>query len=618
MSITTSGLMTKAVILSTVLILLWVIACGGDSSPAATEAPAGAAAPAPTAITAATTEPAVTAAPVPTAMAAAEEPTPTARPARATATPVPAGAPTPTPDPIVTSTTGRLVASLGTLFVETNIPWGFCMLQMSKRPAYENLIGVDRYNGALIPELSTVWSLSEDGMAWSFKLREGIQFHHGYGEFTADDVKHQVAMVTQEGSESCEANPYRETIDNVEVVDDYNVIFHQKKPDSFTVEFYNFGGHGTSAAMSKKQWDEGGEEAYGRQIVSTGPFQYISRNLGESILYERVPDHWRKTADFEELQMFFIAEEATRLATLLADEAHIVVLPQDLQETAIEQGYVPQLSSLPAVGYSFFFGGQYYGMTDDEGQNIEGTEPWVGLNDNARKVRQAMNMAINKEELHREIFQGRGERQWVYGYHGSLLGWNPEWEEKGPELYNYNPERAKELMKEAGYEDGFKLISILIPHDLVSEQIQIIELIALYLDELGIETEFQQLDIGNWVPMFRNRETVGNIHPNSGSYRDPQFTISSYNTSWSIVASFVTPLIDQKWEELTQATSPADRDRVMQDIGNHMFDEFASMPLFWFPAVVMLNPDVVSEYAFPGNRREIFSHMEFAKAAETQ
>ena len=601
------GLIVRAVTLSTILLLVMVVACGDDSS---TEAPAA---------PAATPEPAVTSAPVaPTAATAIEEPTPTARPARATATPVPVGAPTPTPAPIVASTTGRLVASLGTLFVETNVPWGFCMLQMSKRPAYENLIGVDRYNGALIPELSTEWSLSEDGLAWSFKLREGIPFHHGYGEFTAEDVKHQVAMVTQEGSESCEANPYRETIDNVEVVDDYNVIFHQKKPDSFTVEFYNFGGHGTSAAMSKKQYDEGGEEAYGRQIVSTGPYQYVSRNLGESILYERIPDHWRKTPDFEELQMFFVAEEATRLATLLADEAHIVVLPQDLQATAIEEGFVPQLSSLPAVGYSFFFGGQYYGMTNDEGQDIQGTDPWVGLNDNARKVRQAMNMAINKEELHREIFQGRGERQWIYGYHGSLLGWNPEWEEKGPELYNYNPERAKELMREAGYEDGFELVSILIPHDLVSEQIQIIELIALYMEEIGIKTEFQQLDIGNWVPMFRNRETVGNIHPNSGSYRDPQFTISSYNTNWSIVASFVTPYIDQKWDELTQATSPADRDRVMMDIGNQMFDEFASMPLFWFPAVVMLNPDVVDEYAFPGNRREIYSHMEFAKAAETQ
>ncbi len=546
------------------------------------------------------------------AAATPAEPTPTRELVIATATPPPVPQPTAIPEPVVTSTTNRLVTALGALLVETNVPWHFAMLGMGKRPFYENLIGVDRVSGRLIPEIATEWGLSSDGMAWTFKLRKGVQFHYNWGEVTAKDIQHTFAVVTQEGAQGVDAKPLRLAVEEVEAVDDYTVIYHQKKPDGFSVEFYNFGGHGTSGIVSKAQWDAEGEEGYAKRMVGTGSWQYVDRTFGQNIVAERVNDHWRKTPEFEELEMLLTAEEATRLAALLAGEAHIVSLPSDLLRTATEQGMALTQSSVPAVSYGFHFMGQYYydpALLEDE--------PWLDAN-GGKLVRRAMNKAINRAELHEEVFEGRGEQSRVYGWHPSLLGYNTEWDEKWEEEYGYDPERARELLAQAGYADGFNLSITLVPNDLVPENFQIVEQVALYFEDIGLEVELMPLDSGRWVEMMRKRELHDIVNPIAGSYRDPQFTISDYLTHDGIPATYVTEFTMGKYDELTSSHTPDDRDRVMRELGDGLFENFSSMPLFWFQAVLGLNPDVVAEYTFPGNRREIYSHLEYVRAAQTR
>lgn len=513
---------------------------------------------------------------------------------------------------MVTSTSGRLVTALGALLVETNVPWHFAMLGMGKRPFYENLIGVDRTSGRLIPEIATEWDLSPDGLQWNFKLRKGVQFHYGWGEVTAKDIQHTLAVVTQEGAQGVDAKPLRLAVDRVEAVDDYTVIYHQKKPDGFSVEFYNFGGHGTSGIMSKAQWDAEGEEGYVKRMVGTGSWQYVDRILGQNITAERVTDHWRRTPEFEELEMLLTPEEATRLAALLAGEAHIVSLPSDLLNTATEQGMTLTQSSVPAVSYGFHFMGQYYydpALLEDE--------PWLDTH-GGKLVRQAMNKAINRAELHEEIFRSKGEQSRVYGWHPTLLGYNSAWDEMWEEKYGYDPERARELLAEAGYADGFKLKITLVPNDLVPENFQIVEQVALYFEDIGLEVDLLPLDSGRWVEMMRKREMHDIVNPIAGSYRDPQFTISDYLTHDGIPGTYVNEFTMGKYDELTNSHKSEDRDRAMRELGDGLFENISSMPLFWFPAVLALNPDVVAEYVFPGNRREIYSHLEYVKAAETR
>jgi ABC-type transport system substrate-binding protein len=220
--------------------------------------------------------------------------------------------------------------------------------------------------------------------------------------------------------------------------------------------------------------------------------------------------------------------------------------------------------------------------------------------------------------LHEEIFESRGEQSRVYGWHHSLLGYNAAWDEMWEENYGYNPERARELLAEAGYGDGFELSITLVPNDLVPENFQIVEQVALYFEDIGLEVELMPLDSGRWVEMFRKREMHDLVNPIAGSYRDPQFTISDYLTHDGIPATYVNEFTMGKYDELTSSHKREDRDRVMRELGDGLFENFSSMPLFWFPAVLGLNPDVVAEYVFPGNRREIYSHLEYVTAAETK
>ena len=587
------------------LVLIGVIAVACNGSDTATRAPVPTTAP-----VAATTAP--TSTPTSSTGTTGPQPTATRELIIATATPPPVAEPTPTTEPVVTSTSGRLVTALGALLVETNVPWHFAMLGMGKRPFYENLIGVDRTSGRLIPEIATEWDLSPDGLQWNFKLRKGVQFHYGWGEVTAKDIQHTLAVVTQEGAQGVDAKPLRLAVDRVEAVDDYTVIYHQKKPDGFSVEFYNFGGHGTSGIMSKAQWDAEGEEGYVKRMVGTGSWQYVDRILGQNITAERVTDHWRRTPEFEELEMLLTPEEATRLAALLAGEAHIVSLPSDLLNTATEQGMTLTQSSVPAVSYGFHFMGQYYydpALLEDE--------PWLDTH-GGKLVRQAMNKAINRAELHEEIFRSKGEQSRVYGWHPTLLGYNSAWDEMWEEKYGYDPERARELLAEAGYADGFKLKITLVPNDLVPENFQIVEQVALYFEDIGLEVDLLPLDSGRWVEMMRKREMHDIVNPIAGSYRDPQFTISDYLTHDGIPGTYVNEFTMGKYDELTNFHKSEDRDRAMRELGDGLFENISSMPLFWFPAVLALNPDVVAEYVFPGNRREIYSHLEYVKAAETR
>ena len=577
-------------ILPVLLTLLFSIACGGSTQPTAAPAPQAAATAMPTlAQAAATTMPTLALVP-PTAAA--------------TSAPVVA-------EEMITSTTKRLVISLGPLSTETNLPWDGPSIGWDKRHLYENLIGVERSTGQLIPEIANEWSVSPDALTWTFNLRDDVPFHFGLGNVTSHDVKHMIAMSSREDALANEKKPYNKTIREVEIVDEQTVKIHQLKADGFTVPFFNYGGHGGSVVSSKDQWDAGGDEGYIERPTGTGSYRYVSREPSQSILAERVEDHWRKTAEFEELEVVFTAEEATRLATLLTGQAHIVSLPKDLQQTALDEGMTMAESVLPAVQVSSFFSGQWYSTPE-----LMKNEPWAGEDENSRKVRQAINKAINRQELLDEIMLGRAEMIRVWGYHSSLVGWNPDWETQWEEMYGYDPVRARELLDEAGYPNGFKLSLNMSASSSVPEQLQLHEAVGLYLEDVGIEVEFTAITGAQRSKMRRNREWNDLIFAVSGTYRDPQFTVRTYNDhAEGTVHAYENDFIHAAYQELTAAATPEDRYSALLKMGNHKFENFAEIPMFWFQSAVMMDPDVVQEYIYPGNRRQIQTHFEFIKAA---
>ena len=555
-------------------------------------------------------------------LAETSEQAPTAAPVEsAGVAPAPTAAPTALPQStapdtgLVEAKVDRLVIAFTQPTHETNIPWFGARTMLSQfNPVQETLIDLHPETGEFAPNLGTEWSMSADGKAWTLDLREDVPFHFDFGEFTAEDVAHTRALMGQEDGVNTLNGMWRETVETVEIVDDHTVVFQLSAAEPDLNFALSIGGD--LLMMSKAHWDQEGEEGLEDRIVGTAPYQYVEREVGQSILFERVPyDHWREgRPDFPEMQQVFAPEAATRLAMLLTEEAHVAVLPREGLAQAVSGGMEIVNSGIGGTHTMFLFGGLYY-ITGDEA--YDPSIPWAAPGEKGRMVRQALNKAVDRDEINEFIFKGGGAPYRVVDYHPTLPGFNPEWDERWEEMYGFDPERAVELLAEAGYPDGFPM-KIYGSHTLpgVPELPDVSEAISIYFTEIGIDVEIVSVEFSVVRNQFRNKLDQEFLYPLRSSRRPLQQQIRVHNLPAPLGVGhfYESDFIVEKYEELTQNLDPVERDRIFREIGDHKFDNFASMPLHWLFIQVAVNPDIVAEYKFTGTAGWNFSHMETIKA----
>lgn len=474
-------------------------------------------------------------------------------------------------------------------------------------PFLETLLDVDPETGAFIPRLAERWQSSPDLKEWTFVLRKGVPFHFGYGEFTARDVVHAHSLMLRPEATATLAGFWR-SVEEVKVIDDYQVVFRMKQP-SATMP-YAASRAGDLRIVSKAQWDKEGLEGFEKRPAGTGSYRYGERKLGQSITYERVENHWRgEKPDFPELEIRIAREDATRLAALMNGEAHIVDLPRELQPDALNKGMQVFSSKLATDWLSVYFGGQFYHPGDAK---FQATLPWRD-----KRVRQALNMAVNRKELLETIFRGRGSTMYVSGFQPFLEGWNPAWVERFEGLYGYNPARAKALLQEAGHPPGsiqVKFLSYTSPGE--AEHPQIAEALAIYFEAVGIKSTIETFDEGKVTSLWRSKDTSGMIWPNIIGLRPTEEWIRISYYSKGTVHHFEDPFIDQAYLALTQAIDPQERERLAREIGDHLFDEIADMPLLLLFNEVVANPKVVSGWTYPGTGAGRSTHFHLVKAVQ--
>ena len=501
---------------------------------------------------------------------------------------------------------------------ETNLPWtGPRSLLTQLSPMVETLLDIDPDSGAYTPMLASEWEMAPDGKAWTMHLREDVAFHQDFGSFDAKDVVHMRTMMgPREDNLNSFRNTWATTVADLEVVDDYTVIFRLAKPDPALDFFFSLSGD--LVMLSKDQWDAEGQEGVEQRIIGTGPYQYGEREVGQSIVYERVPyEHWRiPQADFREMEQVWAPESATRLAMLLTGEAQMAELPRDVLAQAVAEGMEISQSGLGAILTWIKLGGQYY-TSGDEAYVQANAAPWEVTSDSGRLVRQALNKAVNRDDINEFIFKGGGEPMLLHGYHPTLPGWNTEWEDRWEEEYGYDPEAAKELLAQAGYPDGFKM-KIYGSHTLpgVPELPDIAEAVSIFWTEIGIDIEIVSLEFSAVRPQYRTKQFHGFAAPFRTVRRPLQEQIRIFNLPDGVVHQYETDTISQTWEELSLTLDPSERDRLIREIGNEKFDNFAIVPLLWIFFQVAIDPDIIAKYRFPGTAASNFSHLETIKAVK--
>ena len=601
--------------------LVFVIACGESST--STPVPA-------------TDVPAATSAPEATPAGA---PPQEDRPTATSAAPAPTAVsqPTEAPDTGYISDTTRLVYAIGAVANETNRPWaGSRQAYVQYEPMLENLLAKRVDDGQIVPRLAESWSASEDLSTWTIKLREGVQFHDDWGEFTAADVMHTLKVLCREDSRlsTCGALTTRTergdelAYDEVlEIVDDYNIVFRGTRTNS-NMLFYLGAQSGEMSPWSVKFWEAEGEAGLDEKgLVGTNTYQYLDRNQGSSIIMEKLDyDHWSgENPEFQELEITWIPEDASRYAGLLASEVHVADLPIDLQQDAVDEGMALIKSRFTSNDVSIFFGGSYFATEAESGEFGKLSEeahdpeqPWNDLN-----IRRAMNKAINRVELGDFLYAGFWQPMYIDGFHPTLEGWNDDWVERYEEEYGFDPDAARDLIEAAGYStdrmDGPKGPIKVTANSYVSpgesELPQIIESITQYWSQIGIEAKLVDLDGSEVANRYRGRTMQNQVWPNIIIYFPIEYYVNIAYTSSGVTKHYESDWLNARIKDLQVTYDNADRDEIARDIGNYMYDNHVSMPLFWFPHTITVNPDVVADWVYPGNTVPRLCCAAFAKAA---
>ncbi len=544
------------------LILLFLIACGESAAP--------------------TLQPSPTATSAPAQVVVAGETPVSAPTATPTATPAPAAG--------AQAAVDRLRIATLNPHAETYDPAlttaGSGAFQF--RMMYESLLRFDQ-QGAYIPNLATSWEISSDLTTWTLHLKKGVPFHRGFGEFGVPDFIHTLEQELRPEGIVGWKDIYQNWMDDLEVPDDHTLVLHLD-PKMFEGDVLLYLSNELGVAIrSQAHFEAEGQQGVLRTPVGTGPYQAVERLEGSHVLYERVPyDHHRVNPDFQELQLLFAAESATRLAMVVTGQAHAVFLSPDLRNEAESQGMKTIRSTIVTSPNYMMFGGNYLPSKPHY-------DPTVPLTN--KKVRQALNLAVDRQGLRETLFGGEGEIMVMPFFHPNYLGWDPALAESFKEDYRYDPQRAKELLVEAGYPSGFKTTIALVPRPGLPNILDVGEAIGQYWEAIGVDVELKPFEFAAMRPHYRE-ETMHNISwiDSTARFAQLEFTLRVLYYSKGVVHFFETDFIDEKYEEVATTFSSEGRDRIGREIINHLYDEYAMLPLFWTFTVITVDPTVIAEW----------------------
>ncbi len=398
----------------------------------------------------------------------------------------------------------RLVVAVGQWGIETPFAWRSSQSEKTLwESVYDSLIMRDPKTFAYRAGLAAEWKPSNEMRTWTFKLRQGVKFHEGYGEMTAEDVKFTIEQNLKPDAQGGSAPFFRINLDRIETPDKYTVVMYFKnRLWEVPAQVSQFVGY--QNITSKKYLESVGEEKAALHPIGTGPYRHVEGRQGDYHRFEAVPNHWRHTPAFKELVVRRIPDAATRIAGLRAGEIDVGQVLGDYLDQAQKAGL--RIHQTPdAVLHWVVLSGQ----TGPDKEDFCPTCPWVGdyndkkSQDNARRVRLALNLAVNKKAIISGLWKGRGsETPFSYFYNPFHKGYSTEWK-----IPPYDPERAKKLLAEAGHAGGFEVRVNPMIFTYALDGNDIMEAVALDWEKVGIKVKRVPEMFSAFLPKNRARKT---------------------------------------------------------------------------------------------------------------
>jgi peptide/nickel transport system substrate-binding protein len=574
--------------LATVVVLLFVVACGASESPASQPAPsivnepaAQPAQPAAAQQQASAQAPAAETPGSPQSSASKSGPVPTAIPAQ-----VASDAPVAT---VTESPEGTLRMGLDEVGPPKWIPkiQGAPQNSINNTTFWESLWSNKRGEG-LHGVLAESWEISDDSTIWTIRIRQGVPFHHGYGDMTAADFVWTMDNTVEEGTTQS-AEVYLKSFfakgGGMTVLDD-GVIEVDTVVPRFDLTWFMTMGMTNSMGLgvaSKKYHEEAGAEAAGfSEAVGTGPWRSVEHQTGGTWKFEAVEDHWRKPPNFSELHIVEVSEESTRLANFQAntlDTAKFNLESMNLLEQSCQDC---KFMSFPTGGQLFIIiHGQMY-IPREEIKPLNPALPWISSNpdinspewEQARKVRLAMNVAIDRRLLADELLRGKGAPIHVYGW----AGFEDSMDYLADLKYEYDPDRARQLLAEAGYPDGIEVPMALTNRPYPST-IETAEAVATMWEEAGIRTIQTRQPMSSFRAKFPDRSWEGvNSHGQAIQIEPTAVFTRLFSTKGFINYGVEHPIAEDLTDRVNETFDDEERLELVRQFAKFLFDESLVIP----------------------------------------
>lgn len=418
---------------------------------------------------------------------------------------------------------------------------------------FEGLVRFDR-DGEIVPALAESWSTSEDGLTWTFQIREGVTFHDG-SPLELDDVvaKFERAMDPDSGHTHPE---YYDVIDTVRADGEAHAVVFELSQRSNAL-LYNL------ARPDSIVYPAGTAEQQRSQPVGTGPFRFVEYREGSEVRLEAFEDYYVDGVPYLDAVTFrIIGDPNTRFAALQAGDV-------DLIGTSLPPEQYQQAVDAP-------------GLKGTEGTLT--TEITLAMN-NARepfddpRVRQAITHAIDKNAIVQGAMFGLGT---PIGTHMSPA--EPYYVDL-TETYPFDPERARELLAEAGYADGFEIdFELPEPYNIERRSGQVV---AQQLEEVGIDVNLSIVEWGTWIQRIflggdYDMTIIGHSEPRDiNVYANPDYYYHYDN-----------PRVGELLAEAEAAPTPEAETEAYQEIARIIAEDAVNVWLFSPPYLVAAQADV--------------------------
>lgn len=429
---------------------------------------------------------------------------------------------------------------------------------------YEGLLKPDS-QGNNIPAVAESYSVSEDLMTYTFKLRDGIKFHNGKN-VTADDVKYSIDKFAgiSDGSEPLVSA--FSVIEEVNIIDDKTVDVVLNTPDTDLPTYLAM----VSAAIIPKD-----NENPDTVAIGTGPYKYVSRSPQENVICEAFDDYWGEKANIKNVTFKVEANADSIVMDLLGGSIDFYA------RLTIDQ--VKQLN--------------------DEFSVYEGTMNLVQalyLNNNVKpfddvRVRQALSYATDVDEILDITAEGKGTKI------GSSMfpAFGKYYDESLCELYPTDIEKAKELLKEAGYENGFNM-TITVPSN-YQPHIDVAQVLAEQYKKIGVNAEIQLVEWNSWLSdVYTGRDFESTVIGVDASYLAASALLSRFeSTAANNFINFKSDAYDKAYNKTLTTADDDERTALYLECEKILADEAANVYIQDLPEYVVLNKKFTGYEFYP-------------------